>query len=188
MSPVPRRLLSLTLTSASQPSVGIAAGDPEIAGLLLLDRDIENDAIRRRARLGAEFHRFEVAELLQVALTALDQRAIVGIALADIELTADHLVARLGVAMDLDALDIETFALVDDVDEIDHLAISARLGARQILAKGSPLLASSSPDHRRFCPRRRHRRVRRLACADTAQRGASDGFQVRSIATLPKRY
>ena len=78
-----------------------------------------------------------------MALAAIDQRAVIGVAFAEIEFAADHLVAGLGVAVDLDALDIEPFALLDGVDEIDQVAIGqAARFARNTLANGSPFLAS----------------------------------------------
>ena len=77
----------------------------------LLDRDVEHDTIRRRARLRGDLDRLEVAERLEVAFAAIDQRAIVGVALAEIEFAADHVVARFGIAVNVDAFDVEAFAL-----------------------------------------------------------------------------
>ena len=64
-----------------------------------------------------------MAERVKVALAAVDQRAIVGVALAEIELTADHVVARSGVAVDVDALHIKPLAKFDGVDQIDQPAV-----------------------------------------------------------------
>ena len=97
----------------------IAAGDIEVSGLVLLDDDIEDDAVGRRARLRHDLDRLEIAQRLQPAFGALDQRAVVAVAFAEIEFAPDHRVARLGVAVNVDALDIDAFAGLDGVDEID---------------------------------------------------------------------
>src|SRR5579871_8693 len=61
--------------------IAIAPGNPEIAGILLLDFDIEDDAIRRRTGLLLDLHGLEVTEFLQPRFRRLDLRAIIGIAL-----------------------------------------------------------------------------------------------------------
>ena len=76
---------------------GIAAADVEISGLVLLHVDVDDDAVGRGARLRGELDRLEIANRLQSAFGALDQRGIVGVAFAEIELAADHFVARLAV-------------------------------------------------------------------------------------------
>ncbi len=79
-----------------------------------------------------------------MALAAIDQRAIVGVAFAEIEFAADHVVASFGIAVDLDALDIEPLALFDRVDKVDQPA--DRAGARSpatTLANGWPVFASA---------------------------------------------
>ena len=57
-----------------------------------------------------------------MAFAAIDQGAVIGVALAEIEFAADHRVAGLGIAVNLDALDIEPFALVDGVDQVYQVA------------------------------------------------------------------
>ena len=101
---------------------GVAAGDEEIAGLLLLQRDVEHDAVRRRARLLGDFDGLEIAQRLEAALAAIDQRRVIGVAFAEIEFAPDHVVAGPGIAVDVDALDVKAFALLDRVDQIDQLA------------------------------------------------------------------
>src|SRR5262249_61242242 len=97
-----------------QEAVGgrIAAGDPEISGLLFLYRDVEHHPIRRRTTRWHDLHRFEIAKRLEVALAPINQRAIVGIALTNVELAADHFVAPLDVALHLDALAAEPLAVL----------------------------------------------------------------------------
>ena len=96
-------------TEASQPSVvGIAAGHEEVPGLLLFDRDIEHDPIRRRAGLRSLILTdLEIAERFQMPLAAVDHRAVISVAFAEIEFAADHVVMRCGIAVDVDALDIK---------------------------------------------------------------------------------
>ena len=60
-----------------------------------------------------DLHGLEVVEILQPPLGAVDQRAVIGVAFGEIELAANHVVARAGVAADVDALDIGARAFVD---------------------------------------------------------------------------
>src|SRR4029077_15461139 len=92
---------------------GVAARDREFTRRLLLHIDIENDAIRRRARLGRYLDALEVGEILQSSLGAIDERTIVGIALGEVEFTPNHIVARAGVAANVDPFDVGALPLVD---------------------------------------------------------------------------
>src|SRR5262249_50818581 len=85
---------------------------------------------------------FEVVQVLQATFGAVDQGAVVRIAFADIELAADHVVARAEVAADVDALDVRVRALFDGQHEIDEapLVVAFAAGAdggKRIAATGN---------------------------------------------------
>ena len=86
--------------------------------------------------LGRDLHRLEVAEVLQAPLGAIDQRAVVGIALGDIELAADHVVAGARVAAHIDALDVGVRAFIDHENDIDSAALEVAVAARTHGANG----------------------------------------------------
>ena len=113
----------------------IAARDRELAGRLFLDVDVDDHAIRGRARLVGDLHALEVVEILQPPLGAVDQHAIVGVAFRDIELAPDDIVARARVAADVDALDIGARALLDREHDVDLAGLEVAVAARADLAK-----------------------------------------------------
>jgi len=65
---------------------GIAAGNGEVAGELLLDLDVDDDAVGSRTRLLGDFDALEVIQVLQAPLGAIDQYLVEGVALGDFEL------------------------------------------------------------------------------------------------------
>ena len=105
-----------------QESVGgrIAAGDGELAGRLLFEVDVENDSIGSRAGFGRYLDGLEIREVLQAPLGPIDERAIVGITLRNVEFASDHVVARTGIAADIDSFDVDALSLRDGEDEIDR--------------------------------------------------------------------
>jgi hypothetical protein len=92
---------------------GVAARDREFTRRLLLHVDVENDPIRRRARLSRYLDALEVSEILQSSLGAIDERTVVSIAFSEVEFAPDHVIARAGVAADVDSLDIRALSLID---------------------------------------------------------------------------
>ena len=135
------RLRSATLTSRDE-SVGgrVAAGDREFTGRLFFNIDVDDDTIGRRARLIGDLDGLEIVEVLQAALGAVDQRAVIGITLAEIEFAADHIVAGARVAADVDALDIGARAFLDDKRQIDGLGLEVAVAARPHSGKGIAVL------------------------------------------------
>src|SRR6185312_7269318 len=145
--PVADRRLGI-LAAAHQVAVGdadfgdeavggrIPAGDRELAGGLLFDIDIDDDAVRRRARLVGDLDRLEEVQVLQPAFGAVDQCAIVGVALADIELAADDVIARADVAADVDALDVGARALFHDEGGVDRVGLGVAVAARAHIGEG----------------------------------------------------
>jgi len=63
----------------------VAAGDGEFRRRHFLDIDVDDDAVGRRARLIGNLDRLEEVQILQPAFGAIDERAIIGVAFADIE-------------------------------------------------------------------------------------------------------
>ena len=84
----------------------------------------------RGARLGRDLHALEVVEVLQAPLGAVDQRAVIGVALGEIELAADHVVARARIAAHVDALDIGARPLLDREDDRDRMGVEIAVAAR----------------------------------------------------------
>src|SRR5262249_2538289 len=103
-------------------SVGgrIPAGHREFARGLLLDDHDNDDTIGYRSRLAYDLDGLEVAEVLEPPFGARNERAIVGVAFAQIEFAPDHVVLRPGIAADVDLLDVGPRAFLDPIHEIDH--------------------------------------------------------------------
>jgi hypothetical protein len=84
----------------------------------------------------------QIIEVLQAPFGTIDQRPIVGVAFGDVELAADHVIAGLGIAADVDPLDIGALPLLDREKEVDGpplaVAIRSRLhrGERETLPRG----------------------------------------------------
>ena len=74
--------------------------------------------------------RLEIVEVLQPPLGAIDQRAVVCVALADIEFAADHIVAGAGVAADIDPLDVDARAVFDGENDVDGMGRQVAVAAR----------------------------------------------------------
>ena len=72
------------------------------------------------------------------ALDAIDQNAVVGVALGEIELAADDVVARALVADDIDSFDVDAGALVDEQRQLDGVVGVVAIGARNDPGKGVP--------------------------------------------------
>ena len=115
---------------------GIAAHDREFAGRLLFDVDVDHHPVGRRAGLVGDLHGLEEIEILEPPLGAIDQGAIVGIAFGDIELAADHVVARARVAADIDALDVGARAFIDDEGDVDAVVLRLRSPRGRTVANG----------------------------------------------------
>ena len=80
------------------PSVEIPAPTENSPVELLLDLRHHDHPVGRRARFGGDGHGLEELEVTQLPLGAVDHDAVVGVTFGEIELAADDIVARLGVA------------------------------------------------------------------------------------------
>src|SRR5205823_1701227 len=87
-----------------------AGADLERAGRALGDLDVDLDELVGRAALGRHDDVLEEAERHDAALGDLEVRVVEQLALGDLHLAADHLVAGLGVAADVDALEVRALA------------------------------------------------------------------------------
>src|SRR5882757_4501676 len=118
---------------------GVAAGDRELTRRLFLDVDVEDDAVRCRARLGRDLHLLEVAQILQAALGTGNQRPVVGVAFGDIELAPDHVITGADVAADIDLLDVDARAILDREGEADGMGLRVAISARTHRHEGKTL-------------------------------------------------
>ncbi len=89
---------------------------------MILDIDVHDDAVRRRTGLVGDPHPLEIPEIVEATLGAVDENLVVGVALAHVELAADHVVTGARVAANLDPLDVDVRPLFDDVAEVDGLS------------------------------------------------------------------
>src|SRR4029453_14599017 len=80
----------------------------------------------------------------------LDQQAIEGVALGKSELTPDHMILGADIAADVDPLDVDARAFIDDKDEIDGAIRLVFVHPRLDLAEGVAL--------------KRHSERQRLGC------------------------
>ena len=81
-------------------------------------------------------HFLEVAEPVQAAFAAFDQSMVVGVAFADVEFAANHVIARARVAGDVDAFDIDFRAVVDGEGERDLVRRFVALAVRPHVREG----------------------------------------------------
>ena len=70
----------------------VAGTERELARRLLDQLDVEDDAIRARARAALDLDRLEEAEVAQALLGLIDHERIVGVAFRQAELAADDVV------------------------------------------------------------------------------------------------
>ena len=114
----------------------VAAGNRELAGRLLSYLDVEQDTILHRTWFGRNLDGLEVVQILQPPFGPVDQRLVVGIAFGNVELAPDHIFPGTGVAMDLDAFDIGSRALIDGEGNINALRFGIAGDAGNGLRKG----------------------------------------------------
>ncbi len=86
---------------------GVAGTERQLARGLLDEVHVEDYAVGRRTRPALDVHRLEEAQHLQATLGLVDHQRVVGIALGQAELPADHVVVGAQVAADVDALDVD---------------------------------------------------------------------------------
>ena len=141
--PRPRKLRSVSDSSPRMPDCeSIAGGDAVVAGRRLLDRDVEDHLVGRTALLDADADAREEAERLDVGLAPGDQRAVEGVAFSKRQLATDDEVAGLLVAGDVDALDIEALALVDEVGHVEGAGRRIAIDTRAHVGEGIALVRS----------------------------------------------
>ncbi len=109
---------------------GEARAHLEGAGRLLADLDVDVDVALVLALLGGDVDVLEVAERGDAALGAVELGLAEELALLDLQLAADDLVAGLGVALDLDAAEVDQPVPLDGHDDVDLLLVGVELGLR----------------------------------------------------------
>ena len=77
-----------------------------------------------------DLHALEISEVLQASLGPIDERAIVGVALRQVELAPDHVIARARIAAHIDPLDVGALPLLDAEDEVDPPVLDVARRAR----------------------------------------------------------
>ncbi len=83
-----------------------------------------------RAGLGVDVYLFEVAELVDILLAALDFLGIVHAAFPQAQFAADDIVARSGIARNADLLNEYLVAAVDGKNDIHLLFFGLDIGKR----------------------------------------------------------
>src|SRR5262249_31172596 len=108
--------------------------------------------------------RLEEAEVLQALLGLVDHQRIIGIALREPELAADYVVARAQVADDIDALDVDAGAFIDEIGDVDDVRAGLARRARAHAREGKALFGN---DERQSL----HRLVHQVLIVDAARAG-----------------
>ena len=124
----------------------IAAAEADRTRRLVFDLDGDDDPVGRRARPRRDVHLLEKAEPVEAALALFDHRVVVGVAFADVELAADHVIARAGVADDIDALDVDLRAVVDGEGDGDLVGRLVALAVRPHVGEGVALARQFARD------------------------------------------
>src|SRR5262245_22887614 len=114
----------------------VAARDREFAGRLLLDVYVDDHPIGRRAGLVGDPDALEVVQVLEPTLGPVDEHAVVGVALGDVELAANDVVAGAGVAADVDALDVDAGALLEHEGDVDDARLEVAVATPPHLGEG----------------------------------------------------
>src|SRR5262249_47020887 len=107
-----------------------ARADLERARGPLGDLEVDVDALGRRALLRRDVDALEVTERDDAALAVFELRLREELTLLDFHFATEHLVARLRVALDLDALDVHERTAADRHDDVDLALHRIELGLR----------------------------------------------------------
>src|SRR5262249_46318571 len=107
----------------------IATGNRKLTCWLLLNIDVNNHPVRSRTRLVGDLDHLKIIEVLQTPFGAVNQRPVIGVALSEIEFTADHIVARARIAANVDAFDIGACAFFHNERQIYGFGFEVTLTA-----------------------------------------------------------
>lgn len=118
-----------------------AGTEGKLASRLLGHLHLDDDLVGGAAAGGPDVHRLEEAQVAYALLGAAQQGQIVGVALGEPELAANHLVQGTDIADDVDPLDIDPGPLVDLEDEVDQKLVRIQLGDRIHFGEGIAELA-----------------------------------------------
>src|SRR5690606_19253608 len=129
-------LLDRSLENETIATGGITRTDAERTCRLIFHIDDHHNPVGCGTLHGGDVDAGEVAESLETALGPRDHLLVEGIAFTKIELAADDVVARTGVAAHLDPLDIGALALVDEVGNAHRLVFEIAVAAGRHACKG----------------------------------------------------
>ena len=91
-------------------------------------------------------NRFEEAETIEATFAFFNQNVIISVPLAHLKLTADHIIARAGVAVNIDTFDVNTRAFLNDEGQRhslgNRIAVTAGMNLRKCIT-----LAGNSAGH-----------------------------------------
>jgi hypothetical protein len=77
--------------------------------------------VGRGAGLGAELHSLEVVKVLEAPIATIDERAVVSIALAEIEFAANEVISGARIATNVDVLNVDMGPFFNRIEQIDTL-------------------------------------------------------------------
>ena len=120
----------------------VSGADAEHARRFFLDADVDIRQGFIGALLGLEIDLLEIAQPVQGHVAVLQFGPAVEIPFDHGELAADDLVARLGVAGDVDPVEIDQFSLGDLVGHVDGLGFFLRFGAGDDVGIGVSLVVA----------------------------------------------
>ena len=115
--------------------------ESDVAGVLFLDRDDEVFSVGNVGRFWLGLYLLEELHLFEAALGHLGPHHVEGLARRDGQFATDDLVLGLGVALDLDLLDVELVALLDAVLQVE----SAFLDIGDLLGLGAGFDVAPGP-------------------------------------------
>ena len=158
----------------------ITARQADRTGRLVLDGDRHDDAVGAGTGTRRNVNGLEEAQIVQVTLALLDQRVVVGVAFADVELPANYVVARTRVADDVHSFDIDLRSVVHGERQRDLMGRIVTVAVRPNVGKCVPE-ASQLSRHRLdgLFDRRGVIDVSRMQKHETLERLAADLRQMR---------
>src|SRR5690606_3381416 len=106
---------------------GIAGGRAIITRGGFRHGNVDHYLVGRRARTRRDIHRREETQRVDMLAATHHESTVEGVAFGKLQLATDDEVTRLGIAGDVDALDIETRALIHQIGDVEsavcHIAI-----------------------------------------------------------------
>ena len=118
---------------------GVTGGRAIFTGGLFLDIDIEDDLVRRRTGGRGNIDPGEIAKSVDIVAAPDHHGAVERVAFSKIKLTTNDEVARLDVAGDVDALDIDARTFVDQIGDVEGIGRCVAIQASPDVGEGVAL-------------------------------------------------